>query len=107
MSGNQFGFICTVSRVSAIAHAQAYDVCGYIHRDVSAGNILLLPIIRRAGKTGSVYWQGILTDWELAKHKNVDFAREPDRTVRQLVAPELLIAVSQRLGFRVLGTSCP
>ncbi|KAI0698188.1 hypothetical protein C8T65DRAFT_742912 [Cerioporus squamosus] len=62
------------------AHAHAYDDCGYIHRDVSAGNILIRPIVRRHGNKGSVYWQGVLTDWELAKHKDVDYAREPDRT---------------------------
>ncbi|RPD77268.1 hypothetical protein L226DRAFT_505403 [Lentinus tigrinus ALCF2SS1-7] len=62
------------------AHADAYDLCDYIHRDVSAGNILILPIIRRQGNKWSVYWQGILADWELAKHKDIDYAREPDRT---------------------------
>ncbi|RPD77244.1 hypothetical protein L226DRAFT_363187 [Lentinus tigrinus ALCF2SS1-7] len=62
-----------------IAHSQAYDLCGYIHRDVSAGNILILPTIRQHGDKRVVYWQGILADWELAKHKDINYAREPDR----------------------------
>ncbi|RPD63392.1 hypothetical protein L227DRAFT_521527 [Lentinus tigrinus ALCF2SS1-6] len=65
---------------SLVAHSQAYDRCGYIHRDVSAGNILILPTIRRQGDKRVVYWQGILADWELAKHKDINYAREPDRT---------------------------
>ncbi|RPD63382.1 hypothetical protein L227DRAFT_387575 [Lentinus tigrinus ALCF2SS1-6] len=65
---------------SLVAHAQAYDRCGYIHRDVSAGNILILPTIRQHGNKRVVYWQGILADWELAKHKDINYAREPDRT---------------------------
>lgn len=60
---------------------RAYKDCGYIHRDVSAGNILIKPVLVREGKLLSVYWHGMLTDWELAKHKDVDYAREPDRTV--------------------------
>ncbi|RPD77269.1 hypothetical protein L226DRAFT_611594 [Lentinus tigrinus ALCF2SS1-7] len=61
------------------AHMRAYNDCGYIHRDVSAGNILIQPVVVREGNQLSVYWQGILTDWELAKHKDVQHAREPDR----------------------------
>ncbi|KAI0365601.1 hypothetical protein BV20DRAFT_1115799 [Pilatotrama ljubarskyi] len=56
------------------AHQQAYAK-GIIHRDISAGNILLY---RRAdGK-----WQGLLNDWELSKHlahQNGE-GRQPDRT---------------------------
>ncbi|RPD63393.1 hypothetical protein L227DRAFT_642693 [Lentinus tigrinus ALCF2SS1-6] len=61
------------------AHMRAYNDCGYIHRDVSAGNILIQPVVVREGNQLSVYWQGILTDWELAKHKDVQHAWEPDR----------------------------
>ena len=53
-----------------------------MHRDVSAGNILICPVIIRESDGGwSVYWRGILADWELAKHKDRHAALQPQRTV--------------------------
>ncbi|KAI0696665.1 hypothetical protein C8T65DRAFT_663374 [Cerioporus squamosus] len=58
-------FLCIV------AHGQAYRK-GVIHRDVSAGNVLIYLVQERVG---------ILTDWELSKRTNApDTARQPDRT---------------------------
>ncbi|RPD68717.1 hypothetical protein L226DRAFT_540453, partial [Lentinus tigrinus ALCF2SS1-7] len=63
------------------AHAAAYELCGYMHRDVSAGNMLIYPtiILGKDGKYG-VSWEGLLTDWELAKHSGKKTAMQPQRT---------------------------
>nr|VWP01527.1 Filamentous fungal-specific transmembrane protein [Ganoderma boninense] len=56
------------------AHAQAYKA-GIIHRDISAGNMLLY-------KHEDGHWYGLLNDWKLSK--KIDFSssegRQPDRT---------------------------
>ncbi|KAI0359685.1 hypothetical protein OH77DRAFT_1049762 [Trametes cingulata] len=80
------------------AHAKAYEA-GIIHRDISAGNILLYP-----NKKG--VWCGLLNDWELSK-KVVDKApqgRQPDRTgtwqflsAQALSDPTKLIVVQDEL----------
>ncbi|KAI0645269.1 hypothetical protein C8Q79DRAFT_911766 [Trametes meyenii] len=63
-------FLCCVK-----AHSQAYEH-GIIHRDISAGNMLLWRDPNRGG------WQGLLNDWELSKHLEQRQAegRQPDRT---------------------------
>ncbi|KAI1796544.1 hypothetical protein LXA43DRAFT_1157857 [Ganoderma leucocontextum] len=59
-----------------IAHKEACQA-GYIHRDISAGNILLYP--NAAGA-----WTGLLNDWELSKAfedgKTKEGNRQFDRT---------------------------
>ena len=64
-----------VLTMSTIAHAQAYRA-GIIHRDISAGNILLY-------KQDDGDWYGLLNDWELSKQTNATApeGRQPDRTV--------------------------
>ncbi|KAH9928539.1 uncharacterized protein BXZ73DRAFT_102375 [Epithele typhae] len=66
-------FRCGHDLVSAIfdailAHQRAYNDCNLLHRDISAGNILLLPRLSETadGKL-RITWNGILTDWEMAK----------------------------------------
>ncbi|KAI0767026.1 hypothetical protein C8Q74DRAFT_1203896, partial [Fomes fomentarius] len=55
------------------AHQAAYNV-GIIHRDISAGNILLY-------KNEKGLWKGMLTDWELAKDiTQTREVRQPERT---------------------------
>ncbi|RDX51601.1 hypothetical protein OH76DRAFT_1401487 [Lentinus brumalis] len=63
------------------AHAAAYAKCGYIHRDISAGNLLIYPeiVCLSDGRYG-IYWRGLLADWELAKHFSTKGARQPQRT---------------------------
>ena len=65
------------------AHQKAYVDCDIIHRDISVGNILILPVLRLGAKPKPkyVYWTGVLTDWELAKDVNIEVARQPERTV--------------------------
>ncbi|KAI0359641.1 hypothetical protein OH77DRAFT_1420183 [Trametes cingulata] len=56
-----------------MAHSQAYEE-GIIHRDISAGNLLLYK-----GEDG---WLGLLNDWELSKElqQQTEEERQPDRT---------------------------
>ncbi|KAI0770656.1 hypothetical protein C8Q74DRAFT_1276729, partial [Fomes fomentarius] len=60
------------------AHRHAYKA-GFLHRDISAGNILLYP---RITDSGVVKIAGLLADWELAKRvaDDDDEPRQPDRT---------------------------
>ena len=59
-----------------------------LHRDISAGNILLYPKLEEAvDNDDQVIGQawvlgGMLTDWELAKCVTIQYPRQPERTVR-------------------------
>ncbi|KAI0808281.1 hypothetical protein C8Q74DRAFT_1344080 [Fomes fomentarius] len=74
-----------IVRDSMIAHWKATEV-GILHRDVSGGNILILPMRRIPPKAGPeiIVWVGILTDWEMSKPLNGVVAflkpRQPERT---------------------------
>ncbi|RPD71901.1 hypothetical protein L226DRAFT_573572, partial [Lentinus tigrinus ALCF2SS1-7] len=62
------------------AHGRAWKK-GVIHRDVSAGNVLIC--IKEEIVDGRLVQTrtGMLTDWELSKRRNApDTARQPDRT---------------------------
>ncbi|KAG5636406.1 hypothetical protein DXG03_004796, partial [Asterophora parasitica] len=51
-------------------HQQAYELCDYVHRDVSSNNILI-----------DANGRGILNDWDLAKKKSeLDRRRRHERT---------------------------
>jgi serine/threonine protein kinase len=52
------------------AHSHAFNKAKILHRDISAGNIILTD----EGK-------GLLIDWELAKMMGKGGSRRPDRTV--------------------------
>ncbi|RPD53576.1 hypothetical protein L226DRAFT_488350 [Lentinus tigrinus ALCF2SS1-7] len=94
------------------AHQQAYEKCSIIHRDISVGNILILPtLIYTMANVPAVYWSGVLTDWELAKDVTVGFARQPERTgtwqfmpLRCIKHPSLPVSVPDELEscFQVL-----
>ncbi|PIL33435.1 hypothetical protein GSI_04057 [Ganoderma sinense ZZ0214-1] len=66
--------LCEALYHCLLAHEEAYDA-GIIHRDISAGNILLC--MQDDGE-----WYGLLNDWELSKKvDSLDSeARQPDRT---------------------------
>ena len=59
-----------------------------LHRDISAGNMLICPRVE-AGEDGvlRVKWRGMLADWELSKPISPDgreTARQVVRTVRRV-----------------------
>ena len=62
----------TLLLTNRIAHTDAFLICGILHRDISAGNILL-----------SFEGKGILNDWDMArKVKDICAGpRQPGRTV--------------------------
>ncbi|KAI9567163.1 hypothetical protein HD554DRAFT_2024342 [Boletus coccyginus] len=68
-----FKFECTKQLVTAVfnalqAHSHAFKIAKILHRDISAGNIILTD----EGK-------GLLIDWELAKMMDEGGSRRPDR----------------------------
>lgn len=64
-----------------------YEKHQLLHRDISAGNVLILPrLVKDHQGKETVQWFGLLTDWELAKaylkNRSDEKARQPERTVR-------------------------
>ncbi|KAI0660096.1 hypothetical protein C8Q70DRAFT_978183 [Cubamyces menziesii] len=68
------------------AHRDAVTKTNVVHRDVSSGNILILPKVTYDENDGSpsVTWKGLLADWELSKpiHESEPLLRprQPPRT---------------------------
>ncbi|OJT01967.1 hypothetical protein TRAPUB_7611, partial [Trametes pubescens] len=62
-----------------LAHESAYLKAGVIHRDISSGNLLMLP---KKLPSGRLVYRGLLTDWELSKRveQEGETPRHPDRT---------------------------
>ena len=74
-----------------LGHADAVNKCGLLHRDISSGNILILPMFEE--KPGDfefrVIWKGLLCDWELSKPiatRKTEEGRQPERMVRDLLS---------------------
>ncbi|KAI0641591.1 hypothetical protein C8Q79DRAFT_918900 [Trametes meyenii] len=68
-------------------HHRAYKYHRVLHRDVSAGNVIIRPQLKEDPERRGwfkVEWVGILTDWELAKVVPEDsqkqVTRQPERT---------------------------
>ena len=95
---------CDVLNASSQAHGQAYKK-GVIHRDVSAGNVLIH--IKEKVVNGELVQKrvGLLMDWELSKRINASATpRQPDRTVStsyRIDFQKLILA-----WYRELGNSC-
>ncbi|KAI1788205.1 hypothetical protein LXA43DRAFT_1075889 [Ganoderma leucocontextum] len=55
-----------------------------LHRDISGGNILIVPSILEDDNGSEIQWKGILTDWEMSKPKDTEnlapSGRQPERT---------------------------
>ena len=71
-----------------VAHEHALKNCRIMHRDVSAGNILIIFSIIPPSSEEELYtivMKGLLSDWELAKvipeTNSAVFASQPERTV--------------------------
>lgn len=70
------------------AHASAVTICKIMHRDISSGNILIIPRFIQGPEDDypRLQWRGMLCDWELSKpiasSVKDERARQPERTVR-------------------------
>ena len=68
------------------AHKVAVMRTKLLHRDVSAGNILIYPKVIKAQGNHYLKWCGILADWELSRAVHEPGTprrpRQPERTVR-------------------------
>jgi len=75
-------FAETLLLTNRIAHTDAFLICGILHRDISAGNILL-----------SLEGTGILNDWDMArKVKDIRAGpRQPGRTVSTVTNYHIII----------------
>ena len=73
-----------------LAHKDAFELAGVLHRDVSIGNLLMVP---QNGPGGVFTYHGVLTDWELseriARRAEPDFVRAARTIVRPLLPPSL------------------
>ncbi|KAI9057800.1 hypothetical protein FKP32DRAFT_1329250 [Trametes sanguinea] len=75
-------------------HYLAYTRHQLLHRDISAGNVIILPSLSSGvAKDGQkvVTWNGVLTDWELAK-------RVPVRSASDSDMPKEVATQSERTG---------
>ncbi|KAI0273356.1 hypothetical protein BC834DRAFT_204192 [Gloeopeniophorella convolvens] len=82
--------LCEVIRDAIVAHSEAYERTRILHRDVSAGNILITDDGR-----------GILIDWELSTKVMTDAKGRPRRVSRrtgtwQFISTGLLIRPSSK-----------
>ncbi|KAI0916047.1 hypothetical protein AcW1_009422 [Taiwanofungus camphoratus] len=70
------------------AHGEAVEKAQILHRDISAGNLLILERVELSddGLQQTIVYQGLLNDWELSKPLAIslegdeDGQRQPDRT---------------------------
>ncbi|PIL32477.1 hypothetical protein GSI_05180 [Ganoderma sinense ZZ0214-1] len=66
------------------AHYHAYTKPSnpVLHRDVSGGNLLILPkVVKDARGAAAIKWTGLLADWEMSKPKDYKgHGRQPERT---------------------------
>ncbi|KAL7277947.1 hypothetical protein ACG7TL_007895 [Trametes sanguinea] len=72
-------------------HSLAYTQHQLLHRDVSAGNVIILPSLsslKDAKEKKVVTWKGVLTDWELAKKVPVRNASDSDKPQEVATQPE-------------------
>ncbi|PIL32453.1 hypothetical protein GSI_05155 [Ganoderma sinense ZZ0214-1] len=69
---------CVIDSVRA--HEQAYKL-NILHRDISAGNIIIYPKVEIINGKRSLRWVGLLTDWEMSKRTDQSpRRRQPERT---------------------------
>ena len=80
-----------ISDVSAHYQAATNPQTRLLHRDISGGNILIYPKIKRDGTKCAIVWTGLLVDWELSKPVDDDQApskaSQAERMVCTLYCP--------------------
>lgn len=65
--------------ITYAAHRKAWELKQLLHRDVSAGNILILRYTNKNGRKRAI---GVLIDWDLCKSKEyLETVLRPGRTV--------------------------
>ncbi|KAI0739891.1 hypothetical protein C8Q80DRAFT_1200859 [Daedaleopsis nitida] len=80
LSNFQYGQqLVEIIRDCVLAHHHAYQL-GIMHRDVSGGNILILPVLVKSNGGVYVAYIGILADWEMSKPWEKKYPRQPERT---------------------------
>ena len=88
------------------AHEDALTKCEILHRDVSAGNILILPKVIADNEVTYFLWVGVLSDWELSKRlpgeDEEPKARQPHRTVCRRMHFQIPPLLTGRSGHLVL-----
>ncbi|OJT14269.1 hypothetical protein TRAPUB_9181, partial [Trametes pubescens] len=75
-------------------HHHVYEDYKLLHRDISAGNVLILPrLVEDPHGKEVVQWHGLLTDWELAKpyldDRSEEKARQPERTLAKKLLEDM------------------
>lgn len=84
------------------AHRQAWENMELLHRDISAGNILILHYTNKNGKKRAI---GMLIDWDLCKYKKfLETVLRPARSVCRVECEfeDPMLTTS----LRVRGSSC-
>ncbi|KAI0827966.1 hypothetical protein BC628DRAFT_128527 [Trametes gibbosa] len=102
------------------AHRDAFLLANTLHRDISAGNMLMVPVDTPSGEA----YRGILMDWELSEHIKPGVPRNPTArrgtyqylSVKAMDHPQELIQVADeleafihvliKLGIRYLPHDC-
>ena len=61
--------LCANLFITAHFHAATHPKTRLLHRDISSGNLLILPKLGRGseGVIPSITYTGILSDWEMSK----------------------------------------
>ncbi|KAK0481369.1 hypothetical protein IW261DRAFT_1606688 [Armillaria novae-zelandiae] len=64
-----------------LGHEDAFTKCGYLHRDISGGNILIIYDAKAPKDKGDGGGRGLLNDWDMAiEIANLTQARQTERT---------------------------
>ncbi|KAH9889424.1 hypothetical protein C8Q73DRAFT_793621 [Cubamyces lactineus] len=82
------------------AHGEAYNRKRLIHRDISAGNVLIHPVVVERDGVIREEMKPLLADWELAKRIDApeEGPRQPDRTgTWQFMSASALNTPSKRI----------
>ncbi|EJF59451.1 hypothetical protein DICSQDRAFT_24536, partial [Dichomitus squalens LYAD-421 SS1] len=68
-----------------------------LHRDISGGNILILPCLHEEPGGSYIEWSGLLTDWEMSKPLPDGVAGEASQPERTGTWQFLSVAILSRL----------